>query len=139
MGRGTNDPRTRSAEGAKSPKAGRRRPRRGEPGFVYNRVRVLRQEREISREEMSEALGINYRTLGYMERQQYEPKLGLAWKVSEYFGLPMDAVFSRESLEPLSRIVYGEGPTASPEPPIHFPRTTTDPPTTPSETTIANE
>ena len=115
MGRGTNGPRTTSANGPKGPKAGRRRPRRGEAGFVYNRVRVLRQEREISREEMSEALGINHRTLGYIERQQYEPKLGLAWKISEYFGLPVDAVFSRRPMEPLSNIVYGEGPPPSPE------------------------
>ena len=67
----------------------------------------MRQEREISREEMSEALGINHRTLGYIERQQYEPKLGLAWEISEFFGLPLEVVFSREPFRPLSEQVYG--------------------------------
>lgn len=105
VGRRTNGPgTTTSAEGAKTR---RRRPKRGEPGFVYNRVRMLRHEREISREEMSEALGINHRTLGYMERQQYEPKLGLAWEISEYFGLPLEAVFAREPMPPLGEMFYG--------------------------------
>ena len=108
MGDGTSSPRTKTAseEGAK---LRRRRARRGELGFVYNRVRALRRERGLSREEMSEALGINYRTLGYMEREQYEPKLGLAWEISGYFGLPLEAVFSRKPMRPLSEVLHGGG------------------------------
>lgn len=74
---------------------------------VYNRVRVLRQERGISREEMAEALGISHRTLGYIERRQYEPLLSLSWKISDFFGLPLEAVFSREPFRPLSEQIYG--------------------------------
>ncbi len=74
---------------------------------VYNRVRVLRQERGISREEMAEALGVKPRTIGYIEREQYEPLLSLAWRISDFFGLPQDAVFSREPFRPLSEEVYG--------------------------------
>jgi putative transcriptional regulator len=74
---------------------------------VYNRVRVLRQEREISRRELAEILGINHRTLGYIERQDYEPSLSLAWRISDFFGLPLEAVFSREPLRLLSDQLYG--------------------------------
>ena len=79
---------------------------------VYNRVRVLRQERGISRDEMAEALGVNHRTIGYIEREQYEPLLSLAWRIGDFFGLPMEAVFSREPFRPLSEEVYGrKGPS----------------------------
>ena len=80
---------------------------RDDEAKVYNRVRVLRQERGISREEMAEALGVNHRTVGYIEREQYEPLLSLAWRISDFFGLPMEAVFSREPFRLLSEEVYG--------------------------------
>lgn len=69
---------------------------------IYNRVRVLRQEREMSQTELAKALGINYRTVGYLERQDYEPTLRLAWEISDFFGLPLETIFSREPFRPLS-------------------------------------
>jgi putative transcriptional regulator len=79
----------------------RRSPEDGEDFVLYNRVRVLRQELELSQTELARALGINYRTVGYLERQDYEPSLRLALKISDFFGLPLEAVFSREPFRPL--------------------------------------
>jgi DNA-binding XRE family transcriptional regulator len=76
---------------------------------IYNRVRVLRQERGLSQRELAEALGINYRTVGYIERQDYEPSLRLAWEISDFFGVPMEAVFSREPFPRMSEELYGRG------------------------------
>ena len=76
---------------------------------VHNRVKVLRAERELTRHELAEALGIQYRTLGYMEREDYTPSLELAWRVSRFFDLPLDAVFSPRPFEPLHRELYGRG------------------------------
>jgi putative transcriptional regulator len=75
---------------------------------VYNRVKVLRQELDLSRQELADALNIGYRTLGYIERQDYTPSLELAWRISRFFDLPLDAVFSPE--EPFGRMskeLYG--------------------------------
>ena len=74
---------------------------------VHNRVKVLRVERDMTRQEMADALGINYRTLGYLEREDYAPKLELAWRVSRFFDLPMDAVFSPTPFEPMHQELYG--------------------------------
>ena len=93
----------------RGPKTGRQGAARGETGFVYNRVRLLRAELGASRAELAEELGIGFRTLGYLEREQYEPALSLAWEISEYFGLPMEVVFSPEPMRPLSEMVYGGG------------------------------
>lgn len=74
---------------------------------IHNRLKVLRVEREMSRQELAEALGINYQTIDYIERGDYNPSLELAFRISELFGLPIDAIFSREPFRPLSEEVYG--------------------------------
>ena len=74
---------------------------------IYNRVRFLRQERGISRKELASALRINHRTLGYIERDQYNVKVDQAYMIANYFGLPLRAVFSDEPFENMSKQLYG--------------------------------
>ena len=69
---------------------------------LYNRISVLRRERNISRKELAEKIGINFQTVGYLEREEYNPSLDLAFKISEYFGLPIEIIFSIDPLKPLS-------------------------------------
>ena len=69
---------------------------------LYNRISVLRKERNISRKELAESISVNIQTVGYLEREEYNPSLDLAFKISEYFGLPVELVFSPEPLKPLS-------------------------------------
>ena len=76
---------------------------------LYNRVAVLRTERGLSRQDLAEALGINYQTVGYIERGEYNPSLELAFRMSELFDLPIEAIFSREPFRPLSEMVYTQG------------------------------
>ncbi|CAN5747945.1 helix-turn-helix transcriptional regulator [soil metagenome] len=81
---------------------------------IYNRLKVLRVERGLSRQELAKDLGINYQTVGYIERGDYNPSLELAFRISELFGLPIEALFSREPFRPLSEEIYGSlGPDAS--------------------------
>lgn len=72
----------------------------------YNRLPVLRAERQLSRQELAKALGINYQTLGYLERGEYNPSLELAFRISEFFGLPIETIFSRTPFKPLSEELY---------------------------------
>ena len=74
---------------------------RTEP-ILYNRLTVLRAERGLSRQELADALGVNYQTIGYLERGEYNPSLDLAFRISEVFGLPIEMVFSTQPLKPLS-------------------------------------
>ena len=61
---------------------------------VHNRIAMLRAERGISRRELSEALGVHYQTVGYLERGEYSPSLHLALRIAEYFEVPVEVVFS---------------------------------------------
>jgi DNA-binding XRE family transcriptional regulator len=73
---------------------------------VHNRIAMLRAERGVSRRQLSEALGVHYQTIGYLERGEYSPSLFLALKIADYFEVPLEVVFSTQ---PFARL----GSTAS--------------------------
>ena len=62
--------------------------------MIYNRVKLLRTERGLSRKELADAVGVNFQTIGYLERGDYNASLELAFKLADYFEIPMEAMFS---------------------------------------------
>ncbi len=70
---------------------------------IYNRLPVLRAERDLSRQQLAAAIGVNYQTIGYLERGDYSPSLDLALRLAEYFDLPIEAIFARRPFRPTSR------------------------------------
>lgn len=77
-----------------------------EPGGFHNRIAVLRAERGLSRQALADAVGVNYQTVGYLERGDYNPSLELAFRLSELFGVPIEAIFSRQPFRPMSEELY---------------------------------
>lgn len=75
---------------------------------IYNRIPVLRAERRLSRQDLADAVSVNYQTIGYLERGDYSPSLELALRLSEYFRLPVEAVFSLRPLGLLSESIFAE-------------------------------
>jgi DNA-binding XRE family transcriptional regulator len=69
-----------------------RRPRADEP--VYSRIEALRTERGLSRQELADAVGVHYQTVGYLERGEYSPSLSLALRLSEVLDAPVESMFS---------------------------------------------
>lgn len=67
----------------------------------YNRLRVIRTDRQVSRRELAEAVGVHYQTIGYIERSEYSPSLDLALRIARYFDVPVEALFSLEPFPPL--------------------------------------
>jgi putative transcriptional regulator len=80
-------------------------PAPGESG-LYNRIAVLRAEQRISRQALADAVGVNYQTIGFLERGDYGPSLKLAFQIADFFALPVEAVFSTQPFKPLSQQVY---------------------------------
>ncbi len=54
-------------------------------------------------------IGVNYQTVGYLERGEYNPSLDLAFRISEVFGLAIEAIFSTQPQKPLSEELFGPG------------------------------
>ena len=78
--------------------------RKGEQ--IFNRIPVLRAERGLSRQGLAEALKISYQTIGYLERGEFNPSLELALRISQFFELPVEAIFSRSPFRPMSEGIY---------------------------------
>jgi putative transcriptional regulator len=72
---------------------------------IYNRIAILRKEKALTRKDLAEKIGVNFQTVGYLEREEYNPSLDLAFRISEVFGLPIDLIFSTEPLKPLSELI----------------------------------
>lgn len=75
---------------------------------LFNRIAVLRAERQLSRSDLASALDISYQTVGYLERAEFNPSLELAFRISEHFGVPIEAIFSRTPFTPMSTHLYGK-------------------------------
>jgi DNA-binding XRE family transcriptional regulator len=68
---------------------------------TYNRIAMLRAERGVSRRQLADALGVHYQTVGYLERGEFSPSLHLALRISDYFDVQVEVVFS---LRPFPRL-----------------------------------
>jgi DNA-binding XRE family transcriptional regulator len=62
--------------------------------MIYNRVALLRADRGISRQDLAENIGVNYQTVGFIERGDYSPSLELAFKIADFFGVELTTVFA---------------------------------------------
>ena len=74
--------------------------------MLYNRIAVLRSERSLSRQALAQEVGVNPQTIGFLERGDYTPSLELAFNLSRFFKLPVEAIFSPDPFRPLSEQVY---------------------------------
>ncbi len=72
---------------------------------IHNRIAMLRAERRISRRQLADALGVHYQTIGYLERGEFSPSLHLAFRIAEFFDVPLEVVFSPR---PLARLGSNE-------------------------------
>ena len=74
--------------------------------MLYNRIAVLRAERRLTRADLAREVGVNAQTIGFLERGDYMPSLELAFRISRFFKLPVEAVFSPDPFRPPTEEVY---------------------------------
>ena len=61
---------------------------------VYNRLEHVRTDRGLSRQQLAEAVGVHYQTIGYLERGEYSPSLSLALRLAAVLETAVGDVFS---------------------------------------------
>lgn len=71
---------------------------------VHNRIALLRAERGLSRKELAKAVGVNFQTIGYLERGDFNASLELALKLAAFFDVPVEVLFSLEPFTPLAEL-----------------------------------
>ena len=67
---------------------------------MNNRLEELRKAKGLCQEELADALEVSRQTIGSLERGRYNPSILLAFKISRYFGIPIEEIFIYEE-EPL--------------------------------------
>ena len=67
---------------------------------VHSRLEEWRLERGLSRQELADAVGVHYQTIGYLERGEYSPSLALALQIAEVLDVPMEQIFSLRPFSP---------------------------------------
>ena len=61
---------------------------------VLNRVEELRLAKGLTRQQLADAIGVHYQTVGYLERGEYSPSLVLALKIAAALEAEVPEVFS---------------------------------------------
>jgi putative transcriptional regulator len=80
--------------------------------MIYNRVKVLRIEKGLSRKDLADAIGVNFQTIGYLERGDYNASLELAFNLADFFELPIDMVFNSKPFKSLAEQLAATRATA---------------------------
>lgn len=63
---------------------------------MKNRLEALRKQCGINQEQLADALEVSRQTIGSLENGRYNPSILLAFKISRYFGLPIEEIFIYE-------------------------------------------
>lgn len=66
---------------------------------MKNRLEELRKAKGIRQEELAEILEVSRQTIGSLENGRYNPSILLAFKISRYFGMPIEDIFIYEEEE----------------------------------------
>jgi DNA-binding XRE family transcriptional regulator len=61
---------------------------------VFNRIEQARVARGLSRQELADAVGVHYQTIGYLERGEYSPSLSLALRIAQVLQHDLQVLFS---------------------------------------------
>lgn len=58
-----------------------------------NELRVCRARKDITQGDLADAVGVSRQTIISIEKGRYDPSLDLAFKLANYFGVPIEKLF----------------------------------------------
>lgn len=61
---------------------------------VLNQVGDMRRGKCVTQEDLAAAIGVTRQTIIAIEKGNYVPSVLLALKISQYFGKPLEKIFS---------------------------------------------
>ena len=67
--------------------------------LIYNRIKVLRAERDWTQADLADRVGISRQAVISIEKYKYTPSLELAFKIAEAFDVSIDQVFEHREEE----------------------------------------
>lgn len=64
---------------------------------ISNRVRELREQRNMTQAELGDAIGVTRQTVAAIEQKAYSPSLESAFRIARIFGVGVEEVFRWEA------------------------------------------
>lgn len=67
---------------------------------VRNQVRRHRRQlHDMTQQELADRVGVTRQTIVFIERGRYNPSVGLALRIADVFGVPVEALFQLDREE----------------------------------------
>ena len=66
---------------------------------MQNDIQLRRVKRDITQEDLADAVDVTRQTIGAIEQGRYDPRLELAFDLAEFFGTTVDELFWREDTD----------------------------------------
>lgn len=63
---------------------------------MKNTIKVERAKKNITQDQLAEAMGVSRQTINAIEKNKYLPSTLLALKLSRFFGVTVNALFELE-------------------------------------------
>ena len=63
---------------------------------MKNSIRVERAIKDITQQELAQAVGVSRQTINSIEAGKYVPSIVLSLKIAKYFEKPLEAIFELE-------------------------------------------
>jgi putative transcriptional regulator len=63
---------------------------------LKNNLRVLRATKNLTQDQLATELGVTRQTIIAIENDRYDPSLGLAFRIADFFEMKIEDVFQRE-------------------------------------------
>lgn len=60
---------------------------------MKNQLKVLRAQRGLTQEDLSQELGVSRQAVNALETEKHSPSLDLAYRIAAVFGLPIEQIF----------------------------------------------
>jgi DNA-binding XRE family transcriptional regulator len=60
---------------------------------VVNLVEEFRIKADLSRQDLADAVGVHYQTIGYIERGEYSPTLALGLRLAQALNCTIEDIF----------------------------------------------
>lgn len=61
--------------------------------MIKNNIKQYREAKNLTQEQLAEAVGVSRQTVIAMEKGNYEPSLGLALKLAKFFKMTVEHIF----------------------------------------------
>ncbi len=61
--------------------------------MIHNQIKKHREQKNLTQQDLANAVGVSRQTIIAMEKGNYEPSLGLAFKLAKYFNTSVEELF----------------------------------------------